>query len=205
MEKDKGLYFIGGIEGVGKTTLTSRAATLLSNTINLTASNIIREKSNIEDIATIPYTQQEQCLIRGISESFKTTNKRLLLDAHYICFEDDKDYEVVKDDFWQETKAFIHISSNVDSIYKRSTRDEIDGIKKRSLNDLPSIKSIEEISRRQELSRKEAVFVAKHFNKPLIHLMNNESLKNVTNGLIMMILSIEDTFRNIYTNLNNKD
>lgn len=196
MEINRLFYFIGGIEGVGKTSVASRTADFLPATQFLSASSAIREKSGANNISVLTFYQQTHYLIKAVQEDLKRNNKRrLLLDAHYLCFSDEGTYYAIKDNFWKNVTAFVHLSVDPDQIYLRSTRDELDGTKQRYVNNLPLDQALQEIARRQDLSYTEAIAVAKYFNRPFIDLYNNEAIDRTMLNLIKQLANTENVFR----------
>ncbi len=121
------IIFIGGIHGVGKSTICHHICSEL-NIEYLSASELLKwkdinENAENKKVENIPFTQNR--LITGIKETVQK-DKKYLLDGHYCLFNKDNEVENISLDTFKQIKpiAFILISGDISEIKQRlETRD----------------------------------------------------------------------------------
>ncbi|WHX49385.1 ATP-binding protein [Paenibacillus woosongensis] len=126
----KGLIFIGGVHGVGKTTICES----LVNTYQIpaySASNIISKlkKQNLPSEKLIPDIDINQALLIAGLKDIKAMKNIFFLDGHFCLLNEKRDISKISDQVFQQIEpiAFIIVTDTVSRIVERlKRRDNID-------------------------------------------------------------------------------
>lgn len=120
-----------GIAGVGKTYLTTRAASLLPASVLWQASAIIKEARKVADpevlrrLGADQMQQSQKLLVAGFETKCAESNSEIiLLDAHSVIDTDSGLFEVGTDIMRQlRPLAFVHVEDDVTAIIQRRCQD----------------------------------------------------------------------------------
>ena len=155
------IIFVGGVHGVGKTTLCHHAAKLLGLDYFSSSKVISSEKAEAAlaaDKFVSDVMGNQSLLIQGIRKLYKNHNKTILLDGHFCLLEANHDFQEIPVDVFRELnlQGIVVLHDAPLAIYQRWVdRDN-------NISQDPVI-----IEKFQELELRQAHLVANNLNIPI--------------------------------------
>lgn len=190
---EKHAYYLGGIAGSGKTSITRVISELDPSTSVLHGSRKMLEYFGVNsyaDLNIIPGPLQKEARLALYQKALVDAPGNLFIDAHYVLFgQGDKPVEVVDQEFTDKIGAFFHIIADPELIMERTFLDQESlPRRKNNLLTLGAI-SLDSIKRSQEVSVRCAEGVSEIANAPLKIVENNESIEHAAHAVLRLASS----------------
>lgn len=190
MEKEKAshLWYIGGITGVGKTSIITAASEGIPNSNLIYGSRVLMDKlgcRTYEDLNAISDTRQQQARIEIFSELKQSDSKTILVDGHYVIFiRNGNPVSTIETEWVIDFDGLVHIVSRPEIILERLLLDEENFF--RRLKNLSSLGKtiLDKIERSQDISLENALIVSEQTSKPLTIIDNSADVKSGAEKLI---------------------
>ena len=161
--------YIGGVKGVGKSSLLKAALKGLKREIPIGKGSVImKELASLESVEELCLLDPEKrAILRDKSQDIMFNSKKdFVLDGHYSIPAKNGNYEFPFDKrHWQKIAAFAIITSTPDEVYARRASDV--NIKPRELSQDAILADL-------QIEIKTAKELAKKYCKPL-HIIENDS------------------------------
>jgi adenylate kinase len=160
------VVFVCGISGVGKSHLLRRYAERRGDLTVISAGGLIgnaraaRDRDALRNLSSTDLHQSQELLLEGFRRLLPTTTASLLIiDGHALIDNNEEDPYIVPLEVFDSLAldGLIHIESLPDAIAERRRRD---------LNRIRPERSIEELTRHQELSATRTLQIASRLGIP---------------------------------------
>jgi len=182
-EKPEGsrLYYIGGITGSGKTSVSREVAQNTPETVVVYGSKLLMEHfgcRSYDELNSVSDYKQKKGRIEIFSNLVGTEAKNVLVDGHYVIFiRDGKPARTVDEEWIVNFQALIHLITDPNIILERLLKD-VQDFSRRIKNLIESDETVlDRIKRSQENSMDQAQNLANHISIPLRIVDNSSDLQ----------------------------
>lgn len=185
------LFFIGGITGSGKTSITEEITRRDDKIKAIYGSKALMDYFgcvSYEEINTISEDRQRQARIEIFSNLRPQNQGKILFDGHYLIFtKNGEATSTVEPEWIRQFDMLIHLNANPHAILERLLSDPKNF--RRRLVNLSYLNGsfVDKIQRTQDLSIREAESISRLTGVPLSFVSNSSTLPEAVNEIEQLI------------------